>query len=173
MDWLEKTRCNRDECLRKFKADDGEISSWCGVIGDEVKDIKINSKECPLRCTKYFCYQTRKIVKKHKHVYWVDKDKFDDNYRKLYNIPKDIKFSGLSKDGNVKGKKEWDFSCKHENTSNIVCPHCDYEIEDWYEYVNDGDTDIDIECHNCNEEFNVQVEYSVSFTTSVKKDDKE
>lgn len=171
MDWLEKTKCNRDECLRKYMSENGDISQWCGVIGDPVGEIKINSKECPLRCVKYFCYQTGKIVKKHKYVHWISTEKINESYRKLYNVPRDIKFSGLSKDGNDKSKKEWDFSAKHENTKNIVCPHCDYEIKDWYEYIGNNEDNIVVDCPDCDKGFNVKVEYSVSFTTSIEIDE--
>lgn len=48
------------------------------------------------------------------------------------------------------------------NNSEIKCPHCDHEFTDSWEHEESGM----IECESCGEEFHVEVNVSVSYTTS-------
>lgn len=53
----------------------------------------------------------------------------------------------------------------------IICPYCDHKHEDSYEYFNyrscDGDT-TEIECANCEGEFEVEVHISWEFSSTIK-----
>lgn len=169
MSSLDNIKCNRDKCLRKFGKGDGYVSQWCGVIGKEdLAKIKTNSKDCPLYCDKFFCYKTQRIVKGHENTNWISTEEMTDNYRRTYDFKApDVKFSGLSAKGNEQAKIERDYEDKHYNTSNIVCPYCDYEEEDWWEVISDSDNDYEnIECCECGREFEVSIHREISFSTN-------
>ena len=173
MSRFDDTRCNIDKCLRKYKGGDGNISAWCGVVGKEaLASIKPCSKDCPLYCDKFFCFQTRKIVKNHENTYWISNELMDDNYRDLYEINAlDVKFSGLSKDGNADLDKQREFEDKHHGTQNIVCPYCDYEIDDVWDYItNEYSDNVDAQCPECDREFQATIHREITFSTSRMED---
>ena len=60
---------------------------------------------------------------------------------------------------------------KHDSENNIMCPYCDWEDNDSWEF--DDDEGI-VTCGNCEKEFNVSRDISVSYSTSKIecKDDK-
>ena len=157
-------KCNVDKCLRKYKSPNTGISPWCGVVGDKLDIIQPNTKKCPLYCDKFFCYETGKIIKKHDDTYWVNDDLMEDSYKELYKIKaKDVKFSGLSKAGNEKQKHEYN----HSNTSHIICPYCDYEIYDVWDYIDSSYDDYkNIDCPECEKEFEVSIHREVTFSTN-------
>lgn len=46
----------------------------------------------------------------------------------------------------------------------IICPHCDHEFQDSWEFI---ETDLDkINCESCGAAFYLQVETEVKYTTS-------
>jgi len=159
--------CNVNECFRKYKdTKTGEISRWCGVFGDAINMITPNSKECSLYCDKFFCYRTRQIIEDHDEKYWISDEEMDEDYRRIYEIEdKDVKFSGLSKAGNEDQERER----KYCNQDNIVCPYCDYEIEDVWDCIRDNGCDDDdcgvIECEQCEKEFEVTIHKEITFST--------
>ena len=163
---LADTECNVDKCLRKYKnSSTGEISRWCGVVSDKaLEKIQPNNKKCPLYCDKFFCYQTEKITRKHENVYWISDEPMSDDYRKTYEIKaKDVKFSGLSKEG----EEIRDNIYRHSNTKNIICPYCDHEINDVWECIDSSYNDYEnIECPECEREFEVSIHREVTFSTS-------
>ena len=64
---------------------------------------------------------------------------------------------------------------KYENNINIICPYCDEEhvITIWTNsnntdmgiYIQDGRQET-MHCHNCDNEFNVEVTITVTYTSS-------
>lgn len=173
MSRLDDTRCDIDKCLRKYKDADGDISKWCGVVGKEALAlIKPCSKDCPLYCDKFFCFQTKGIVRKHENTYWISNELMDDNYKDLYEITApDVKFSGLSKDGNTNLSKQREFEDKHHGTHNIVCPYCDHEIDDVWDYIDSGYDDYaDVECPQCGREFQATIHREITFSTNRMED---
>jgi len=60
-----------------------------------------------------------------------------------------------------------------EITSNscIVCPHCFYENELWYEYLDGDGESTEIECEDCGKDFKVTLSISYALT-SEKVDDR-
>jgi len=58
---------------------------------------------------------------------------------------------------------EWDF----RNNANIVCPHCGTDNGDAWEHGMGNETNADLVCHVCDGEFSVEIEYQLSYTTSV------
>lgn len=157
--------CNIDKCLRKYKdSNTGEISKWCGVTTQNEDVVTPNTKKCPLYCDKFFCYKTEKIIKGHDEKYWISDEEMDDEYKRIYKIKaKDVKFSGLS----IIGNKEQQHEYKHINQENIVCPYCDYNIEDVWNYIENSYNDYEnIECPECEKEFEVSIHREVTFSTS-------
>lgn len=56
----------------------------------------------------------------------------------------------------------------HDNTE-IVCPHCDCEFSESYEYIDMLNLeDIEVECEACSEEFILDVEVTVTYSTEFK-----
>lgn len=56
-----------------------------------------------------------------------------------------------------------------ENTSDIICPHCEHGHNAEYEdYQKDGDT-YEYTCHNCDKNFDVTVSLSTNWATSCKE----
>lgn len=50
----------------------------------------------------------------------------------------------------------------HENTSEIICPHCGYRDRDsWEKIGDDGETD----CDSCSEPFGYSRDVSVTYST--------
>ena len=63
-----------------------------------------------------------------------------------------------------------EFDGDTEYTSEIVCPYCGYKFGDSYEYhENNGD---EIECHDCENKFTLNIHFSVDYSTS-KLEEKE
>lgn len=60
----------------------------------------------------------------------------------------------------VKVNKSFD-DCN--GTRNIICPFCGYEDDNTWEQ---DESEEEIECCNCGRSFDVEVEYTVSYTTS-------
>lgn len=173
MSRLDDTRCDIDKCLRKYKGADGDISKWCGVVGKEALAlIKPRSKDCPLYCDKFFCFQTKGIVRKHENTYWISNELMDDNYKDLYEITApDVKFSGLSKDGNTNLSEQREFEDKHHGTRNIICPYCDHEIDDVWDYIDSSYNDYaDVECPQCGREFQATIHREITFSTNRMED---
>lgn len=50
-----------------------------------------------------------------------------------------------------------------EFEDNIICPYCDYEFSESWEY-NECDSE-EVECHNCSKKFNLSVNISVTYST--------
>ena len=173
MSRLDDTRCDIDTCLRKYEGADGDISKCCGVVGKEALAlIKPCSKDCPLYCDKFFCFQTKRIVRKHENTCWISNKLMDDNYKDLYEITApDVKFSGLSKDGNTNLSKQLEFENKHHGTRNIVCPYCDHEISGVWDYIDSGYNDYaDVECPQCGREFQATIHREITFSTNRMED---
>ena len=157
--------CNVDKCLRKYKnSETGEISKWCGVTTKDEDVVAPNTKNCPLYCDKFFCYKTEKIIKGHDEKYWISDDEMNDDYRKTYNIKaRDVKFSGLSKTGNEIQYNE----LRYLNQETIVCPYCDYKIEDVWDYIDSSYSDYEnVECPECEKEFEVSIHREITFSTN-------
>lgn len=170
MGYLDNYACNRDECLRKFKSEKTGISEWCGVVGDKLEEIKPNSNDCPLFCDSFFCYKTKEIIKKHEDTYWICDTVMSDEYKETYGVESiNAEFSGLSKKGHEKSDEEFKFRKTHHCTNNIVCPYCDYEIIEWWNYIYlDSDKEFcNTECPECGHEFRVEINNSITFTTDL------
>jgi transcription elongation factor Elf1 len=52
----------------------------------------------------------------------------------------------------------------HSNTDEVVCPYCGYESSDSSEYYLDSYAKK-IHCYECNNDFEAEAEYSVSYNT--------
>ena len=58
-----------------------------------------------------------------------------------------------------------------EQTDEIVCPHCGEEFSDSWEHLpppGSSETSIEVFCHDCMASFDVELEYSVTYTSSKK-----
>lgn len=158
-------KCNRDECLRKYKDKEGKIVDWCGLYGDEEKRIRVcNSEDCPLRVTKFWDYELQKEITKHEDVFWISSDLKDLQSKHYNNL-----FAGLSFEGMQFQKERRAWEAAHCDTPEPVCPYCDKEIEvvdD--EYIGyDGD---ETECPYCGEKFRLVTHVEITYTTSkIKK----
>lgn len=66
---------------------------------------------------------------------------------------------------------DWENDNAHEYESNIVCPYCDYEYSDYdsYEYINEGDCDVECEC--CGNIFSLKIHRKVEFSTNKRSED--
>ena len=53
----------------------------------------------------------------------------------------------------------------HFSTDKIVCPHCGYAEEGSFE-----DTEGRVECYECKQPFDLTIDYSVSYTTTIPKE---
>jgi protein-arginine kinase activator protein McsA len=49
----------------------------------------------------------------------------------------------------------------HEDTDEIVCPHCGFKFGNSWEYQSGT-----VECGDCKREFHCEVDYTVTYTTS-------
>ena len=58
------------------------------------------------------------------------------------------------------------------SATSIICPYCEHEHDEWWEYTNmeQDDQDFEMECINCDKKFDVLVYVTRSFTT-LKADD--
>lgn len=57
---------------------------------------------------------------------------------------------------------------KYFSNSNIVCPHCDYKMEDWWDYgikIEDGH-ETSMDCSSCEKLVYIKVNSAVTFTTA-------
>lgn len=61
---------------------------------------------------------------------------------------------------------------EHENTQNIVCPYCGYEDPDSWEFKGEIDVYEEYECENCENTFEVMMEFQVAYTSRKIKNDK-
>jgi nitrate/TMAO reductase-like tetraheme cytochrome c subunit len=54
-----------------------------------------------------------------------------------------------------------------ESEFEIICPHCQFPIEEWYEYVNPSDMDGQFEedCSECGKHFLVEFNTYIIFKT--------
>lgn len=173
MSRLDDTRCDIDKCLRKYKCADGAISKWCGVVEKEALAlIKPCSEDCPLYCDKFFCFHTGVIVRNHENTCWISNELMGDNDKNLYGIKaSDVKFGGLSKDGRTSLREQREFEDKHHGTQNIVCPYCDHENDDVWDYIDSGYNDYeDVECPQCGREFQVTIHREITFSTNRMED---
>lgn len=173
MSRLDDTRCDIDKCLRKYKCADGAISKWCGVVEKEALAlIKPCSEDCPLYCDKFFCFHTRVIVRKHENTCWISNELMNNHDRDVYGIKaSDVKFGGLSKDGRTSLREQREFEDKHHGTQNIVCPYCDHENDDVWDYIDSGYNDYeDVECPQCGREFQVTIHREITFSTNRMED---
>ena len=50
-----------------------------------------------------------------------------------------------------------------EYEKDIICPYCNYEFSDSWEYNDEGDKEI--ECGECEKEFTLSVEFDVTYST--------
>ena len=66
---------------------------------------------------------------------------------------------------------DWEQDNEHLYESNIVCPYCDYEFDDYdsYSYVEEGDCDV--ECPMCDKTFKVEIKQTVEFSTHKRAED--
>lgn len=56
---------------------------------------------------------------------------------------------------------------QHNFESDIICPYCDYQIEDTCDYLagNGGGNSFEVECPECEREFHCTPDYEVTFST--------
>ena len=54
----------------------------------------------------------------------------------------------------------------HENTSEIICPYCGYELADSFEFSDDS---FEINCYDCENTFSVERNIEVTYSTSKAK----
>ncbi len=61
-----------------------------------------------------------------------------------------------------------------EYGDNIICPYCQYEFSDSWDFNLESDTESEIECGNpeCEKEFAVIMDVSVSYSTHKKEKSK-
>lgn len=67
---------------------------------------------------------------------------------------------------------EWERDNCYEYCSNIICPYCDYEMDDYdsYSYVEYGSTD-ECECPKCGKSFKLEIKQIVEFSTYRRVED--
>lgn len=56
----------------------------------------------------------------------------------------------------------------HEYTDEVVCPYCGYEFSDSWEFKQDSYKSLD--CDECGEEFSMEREVTVSYSTEKLKE---
>jgi hypothetical protein len=124
-------KCDRYDCLRKFKLDENsEVSNFCGIYGDKEKSLIHNSTDCPFYCNQFYDYQLKKIITKHEDVHWISEKKEEHSiWDSVSNGLSKGLFVGVSREGEKQQKKQREWEEKHVNTDTVVCPYCDYEYE--------------------------------------------
>lgn len=55
---------------------------------------------------------------------------------------------------------------KYYGNDNAICPHCDYEDQDSWEWAQEGGSEKDVECGNCGKEFHLTIDHTTTYTTS-------
>lgn len=60
----------------------------------------------------------------------------------------------------------WKDSCSYAD--HIKCPYCGYVNYDSWEYCLDDDREEEIECPNCEEDFNVVANFSITYSSFPK-----
>lgn len=51
----------------------------------------------------------------------------------------------------------------------VVCPYCEYEFSDSWEFAQHSTDNQEVECPTCYHEFNLYCDVEVKYTTSEKK----
>jgi len=62
---------------------------------------------------------------------------------------------------NYEDYDEWDYKFKDD----IVCPWCEHQFTDSFEYCHDGNS-TEIECHECDLKFEVEPDYTVTYSST-------
>ena len=60
---------------------------------------------------------------------------------------------------------------KYKYKSNAICPWCDHEHDDTFEFFNsyDGDGSVsEVTCHSCEKDFEITIHISVEYSTSIE-----
>jgi DNA-directed RNA polymerase subunit RPC12/RpoP len=146
--------------LVKFKKDaNSKASEFCNIVSEENRAKVIpNSTNCPFYLNQFTCYETGEIITKHEDVYWVpDKPDSDGIWR------------GLSIRGHKKQERKHKFEKEHVDTDNMVCPYCNHELSDSYDYELDEYNDNEVECPHCGQTFIATKDVTVTYSSRALK----
>lgn len=55
---------------------------------------------------------------------------------------------------------------KYYANDNAVCPHCDYEDRDSWEWARENFQQGAVDCGNCGKEFYLKVQHEITYTTA-------
>lgn len=161
---MELSKCNVAKCLRRDKVWGLE---YCDAESfakyKNLDEIIPDSKKCPFYCSKFKDYKTGKIVKKFEDTGFISMYVCTDEEREMYKIPKDIKFTGLSKEGHDIMENQRDARDKYDRKSEIICPFCDNKIIDTFSGDNFTNN---AECINCGSKITVHVVTRKEYYTS-------
>lgn len=68
-------------------------------------------------------------------------------------------------------REEWRYDNAHEYESNLICPYCDCEFDDYESWEITKYDCGDIECPNCGKFFHVEIRQITEFSTYKRYED--